>query len=75
MKINADIFQIMMEDETGYLSRETEKEEVKVERLKRLLSKILLDLNEKKVTTIVGKDIKSHIMLTHNIHFGLNSRG
>lgn len=44
----------MMEDETGYLSRETEKEEVKIDRLKRLLAKILIDLNEKKVTTIVG---------------------
>lgn len=45
----------MMEDETGYLSRETDKEEVKVDRLKRLLGQIFIDLNEKKVTTIVGK--------------------
>lgn len=53
----------MMEDETAYLSRETEKEESKVERIKHLLAKILFDLNEKKVTTIVGKSKRNlHIV-------------
>lgn len=45
--------QIMMEDESGFLSRENE--EPKMQRIQKLLTKILFDLNEKKVTTIVGK--------------------
>lgn len=45
----------MMEDESGFLSREDEKEELKLERITKLLSNILSDLNEKKVTTIIGK--------------------
>lgn len=44
----------MMEDETGFLSRDDEKEELKLERITKLLSNILTDLNEKKVTTIIG---------------------
>ena len=43
-----------MEDESGFLSREDEIEEAKIERIQKLLSKIFYDLNEKKVTTIVG---------------------
>lgn len=42
-----------MEDESGFLSRENE--EAKMQRIQKLLTKILFDLNEKKVTTIVGK--------------------
>lgn len=44
----------MMEDETGFLSRDDEKEELKLERITKLLGNILSDLNEKKVTTIIG---------------------
>lgn len=43
----------MMEDESGFLSRENE--EAKMQRIQKLLTKIFFDLNEKKVTTIVGK--------------------
>lgn len=46
----------MMEDETGFLSRDDEKEELKLERITKLLSNILTDLNDKKVTTIIGID-------------------
>lgn len=44
-------FQIMMEDETGFLSKEDENKT----RIQDLLMKVLQDLNEKQVTTIVGK--------------------
>lgn len=43
----------MMEDESGFLSRENE--EAKMQRIQKLLTKILFDLNDKKVTTIIGK--------------------
>lgn len=46
----------MMEDETGFLSRDDEKEELKLERITKLLGNILSDLNDKKVTTIIGSD-------------------
>lgn len=45
-----------MEDETGFLSRDDEKEELKLERITKLLGNILSDLNDKKVTTIIGSD-------------------
>lgn len=45
----------MMEDESGFLSREHEREDAKMERIQKLLGKIFSDLNDKKVTTIVGK--------------------
>lgn len=51
----------MMEDETGFLSREDEKDEFKLERITKLLSNILSDLNEKKVTTIIGMTTHRHL--------------
>lgn len=48
----------MMEDETGFLSRDDEKDELKLERITKLLTNILSDLNEKKVTTIIGTDLR-----------------
>ncbi|XP_037038641.1 GATOR complex protein NPRL2 [Bradysia coprophila] len=44
---------IMMEDETEFLSRDDEKEELKLDRITKLLTNILTDLNERKVTTII----------------------
>lgn len=43
-------FQIMMEDETGFLSKEENKT-----RIQELLIQVLQDLNENQVTTIVGR--------------------
>lgn len=43
----------MMEDESEFLSRENE--DAKLERIATLLTKIFNDLNEKRVTTVVGK--------------------
>lgn len=42
---------IMMEEESEFLS----KEHNKIERIQNFLNKIRLDLNEKKVSTVVGK--------------------
>lgn len=52
----------MMEDETGFLSKEDDDKE----RIKILLNKILLDLNEKKVTTIVEGETTIYLkIVTH----------
>lgn len=44
-----------MEDETGFLSKEDENKT----RIQDLLMKVLQDLNERQVTTIVGKKLFS----------------
>lgn len=59
-----------MEDESGFLSRENE--EAKMKRIQTLLTKILFDLNEKKVTTIVGKltHLSRQTILSFDCHRG-----
>lgn len=44
-------FQIIMEEESQFLSKETDK----IERIQSFLNKILNDLNEKGMSTVVGK--------------------
>lgn len=57
---------IMMEDETGFLSRDDEKEELKLERITKLLTNILTDLNERKVTTIIEGETTIYLKILNH---------